>query len=645
MAYSAVPDIPATGLTLAQEPTVPEGASQRTFLPISVELQRTLQHIADDVVTRLGCLGAMVATLEAGAALPVQAYSLANDNGLLSQLEAQAGIRLLGPRSVVYLDDKKYRHNLSFRAVKGDHGRPEKYVVSDSLYDLLRPFVDESLAATAQQMLGVKQVVAVPFFLEDQVVGNLFAASRQPFSPRDIEFLTAFGYQAAIAIQSQRYLAEAEALERVIFALQANITDETQVLQTIVDAVVQTLGYAGAMVATLEPDNALPARAYAVDIATGLLKQLEERAGVSLVGPRAVTYLDDQKYKDNLSVRAVRGADGRPDRFLVSEELYDLFRPIVNRPVSRLIQHAIGIKQVIAVPFYLEEEVVGNLFAATRKAQFSEREIKILTAFGQQAAVGIRNARLYRKAEERRQIAQMFGKMAFSATASVHTLRNHLGAFRTFLNLVQLMPDMPPERQQRIIGAAADIAERVNDATNTLDNLHEPWRDKPDVSTSVNASLIWALRELFPKVRINEESGDLDTNTGIVLHRALAADLPSIQTSPDMLVEAFGVLLKNAAEAILERGKEGDLWLESYLEGDAVVVTIRDSGSGIKPEHLRRIFDLGWSTKQGQGMGFGLFWAKDYVEGLGGSIQVISAWKKGTTFCLNLPAEKIGGGD
>jgi signal transduction histidine kinase len=635
MAQPAEPNIAAATSTL--ERNFPE--NQRAFLPISVELQHTLQHIVDDVVIRLGCVGAMVATLEGGVALPVQAYSLAANNGLLAQLEERAGLRLIGPEAVVYLDDKKYRQNLSFRAVKGDRGRPEKYVVSDQLYDLLRPFVDEGLAAMAQQALGVKQVVAVPFFLEEQVVGNLFAANSQPFSARDIEFLTAFGYQAATAIQSQRHLAQAEALERVILVLQANITDETQVLQTVVDAVVQTLGYAGAMVATLEPDNALPVRAYAVDFAGSMLRQLEERAGVSLVGPRAVTYLDENKYKDNLSVRAVRGAEGRPENYLVSDELYDLFRPVVNRPISRLIQRLTAIQQVIAVPFYLEDEVVGNLFAATRKEQFSEREIKILTAFGQQAAVGIRNARLYRKAEERRQIAQMFGKMAFSATASVHTLRNHLGAFRTFLKLVELMPTMTAERQQRVLASAADIGERINDATKTLDNLHEPWRDKPDVPTSVNNSLTWALRELFPRVRINEDSGELDTAAGIILHRSLAADLPNIHTSPDMLIEAFRVLIKNGVEAIQEHKKEGALWLTTSLAGDStVVVTIRDSGIGIKPENLRRIFDMGWSTKQGQGMGFGLFWAKDYIEGLGGVIQVTSVWKQGTTFRLSLPA-------
>jgi signal transduction histidine kinase len=318
---------------------------------------------------------------------------------------------------------------------------------------------------------------------------------------------------------------------------------------------------------------------------------------------------------------------------------------VVNRPISRLIQQLTGIKQVIAVPFYLDDEVVGNLFAATRKAQFSEREIKILTAFGQQAAVGIRNARLYRKAEERRQIAQMFGKMAFSATASVHTLRNHLGAFRTFLKLVELLPTMSPERQQRIFGTAADIGERINDAAKTLDNLHEPWRDKPDVPTNVNSSITWALRELFPRVRIGEGSGDLDTGTGVMLHRSLAADLPAVHTSPDMLIEAFRVLIKNAVEAIEERKKDGELWLETCRQADSmVVVSIRDSGMGIRPENLRRIFEMGWSTKEGQGMGFGLFWAKDYVEGLGGRIALQSVWKQGTTFKLYLPAAEQDGG-
>jgi signal transduction histidine kinase len=71
-------------------------------------------------------------------------------------------------------------------------------------------------------------------------------------------------------------------------------------------------------------------------------------------------------------------------------------------------------------------------------------------------------------------------------------------------------------------------------------------------------------------------------------------------------------------------------------------VHIRDSGKGIKAGNLNKIFELGWSTKEA-GMGFGLFWAKDYIEGQGGSIKVESVWQEGTTFHITLPAHQQEG--
>ncbi len=612
--------------------------SSAKYPGISSELQTILQRVVDDVVAGLGCVGAMVATLEADNTLPVRAYSVDIAPGLLRQLESRLGISFVSDRSVAYLDDRRFKDNLAVRAVSGKNGRPEA-VVSGNLHDLFRPVVNKRLSDLAQRLTGIKQVIAVPFFLEDEVVGNLFAAAREEFSPRDINFLTAFGHQAATAIQSQRRLAETQALERVILALQANITDETEVLQTVVDAVVQKLGYAGAMVATLEPDNSLPVRAYSVDIAPGLLRQLEDRLGVSMIGPRSVVYIYDERFKDNLSVRAVKGTNSHPE-IVTSNELYDLFRPVVNKPLSDLAQKLTGIRQVVAVPFFLEDEVVGNLFVATRRAKFSTREKGILTTFGQQAAVGIRNARLYRKSEERRQIAQMFGKMAFSAAAYVHELRNHVGNFRTYLDLTRLLPQLSAEQSQAVLESAPDVLLHLNRVVDILDNLHEPWRDTPDVPTDVNTCLTWAIRKVFPKAMVGSkalEEETLDTRAGIIVRMSLATGLPTVKTSPDMLVEMFRILMKNSAEAIKEKGQGNELWLESRLGADsAVEVVIRDRGTGIKPENLNRIFELGWSTKK-EGMGFGLFWAKDFVEGLGGNIQVESVWGQGTTFCVSLP--------
>ena len=123
------------------------------------------------------------------------------------------------------------------------------------------------------------------------------------------------------AIQTQRYLTEMRAMERVILSMQTSITSETHVLQIIVNTVVQKLGYVGAMVATLEADNSLPVRAYAVGFDSKLLKSLEDKLGVSLIGPKSVAYLDDARFEENLSVRAVTGLDGRPQEFVVSDIL------------------------------------------------------------------------------------------------------------------------------------------------------------------------------------------------------------------------------------------------------------------------------------------------------------------------------------
>jgi signal transduction histidine kinase len=122
------------------------------------------------------------------------------------------------------------------------------------------------------------------------------------------------------------------------------------------------------------------------------------------------------------------------------------------------------------------------------------------------------------------------------------------------------------------------------------------------------------------------------------VRQSLADGLPCIRTSPDMLTEAFRVIIKNSVEAMSERGGERWLTIESRPAKEGwVEVLIKDNGTGIKKENLSRIFEMRWTTKSA-GLGFGLFWAKDYIEGLGGRIMVESVWQKGTTFRITLPA-------
>ncbi len=607
-----------------------------TIYDISDELKKLLQHVVNDVVAHLGCVGAMVATVEADNSMPVRAYATNVAPELLHHLESKLGVTFVGPKSVAYLDNKKFKDNLGVRAVRKSHDH-SRIVTSTSLYDLFRPVVSKPLSDLAQRLVGIKQVIAVPFFLEDEVVGNLFAAAQREFSVQDIDFLQAFAKQAAIGIKSQRHLTETQALERVILALQTHITDETQVLQTVVDAVVQRLGYVGAMVATLEADNSLPVRAYATSIAPKLFRQLENNLGLTPISPQARAYLDDERYKDNLCVRAVKGINGQPAKFVTSDSLYDLFRPVVPQILSISAQRLTGIKQVIAVPFFLEDEVVGNLFVATRRPRFAERERELLATFGQQAAVGIRNARLYRRAEEQRKIAQVFGKMAFSAATNVHTLRNHIGGFRTFLSLVKMLPTLPPETQEDLLKSGDNIMNDLNDAAEILDKLHEPWRKRFDVPTPINECLDQAIRKTFLKESLDFTSNPIISQDSLTIHREYDDHLAPLQTSPDMLTESFRIIIKNGVEALLEHG--GDtLWITSRARNkESAEIIIRDNGVGISSQNLSKIFELGWSSKDGRGMGFGLFWTKDYIEGVGGKIEVESQLRRGTTFRITLP--------
>jgi signal transduction histidine kinase len=609
-----------------------------------------LQQIVDDVVNRLGCLGALATTLENDMGLYVRASAFTVPDGRLQQVFAQSHVNLEPGQALMYLNNARHRYNLGVSAVNGVTAnisdKPgHQHLLSERLYDLLRPLTDRATADEIQRELNISQVIAVPLVVQKEVVGAIMALTQESFSSRDADFLEAFGNLAAAAIQNNYRLTAMEALERVIFGLQARMPDETRVLQTVVDAVVNELGYEGAMVATLENGNALPVRAYALDDTPQILTHLEKKAGMSLLGPKSVVFLDKPRYQANLSVRAVKGIDGRPQKFLASDHLYDLLRPFINKPLADFAQRMLGIRQVIAVPFFLEDEVVGNLFVASRRDHFTSWETTLLTTFGQQAAAGIRNARLYREAEEQRHIAALFGRMAFSSTAAVHGLANHLSIISTYLHMLQSQGDYSDSQQEALAETNGRMIERIEKALLLLDNLHEPWQQKAEKEVQLNDCLIRALRELLPEWRRGETAVtdveytlSLPNDHKLTLRLTLANDLPAIHTAPDMLAEAFRVILKNAYEAVLARNESGSLTVVSrLLTTDHLQIQVCDTGIGIRQEDVPHIFEMGWSTKKGSGMGFGLFWTRDFIHGLGGTIYVNSKPSHGTTFDISFP--------
>jgi signal transduction histidine kinase len=114
-------------------------------------------------------------------------------------------------------------------------------------------------------------------------------------------------------------------------------------------------------------------------------------------------------------------------------------------------------------------------------------------------------------------------------------------------------------------------------------------------------------------------------------------DIPKTACFANHLIGVFVNMLTNAAQAI---EGEGQISIETLIDGDNIKVKFTDTGRGIPPENLGRIFQPGFTTKSpDKGTGLGLAICKRIMEEHHGKIEVESEVGKGTTFTIILPVK------
>jgi anti-sigma regulatory factor (Ser/Thr protein kinase) len=123
----------------------------------------------------------------------------------------------------------------------------------------------------------------------------------------------------------------------------------------------------------------------------------------------------------------------------------------------------------------------------------------------------------------------------------------------------------------------------------------------------------------------------------IELAREYATDLPRVHGNAGQLQQVFTNLLLNARDAIPDGGR---VTLRTLAEDhDSATVEVEDTGIGIAPENVARIYDPFFTTKGvGRGTGLGLAVSYGIVQEHSGHISVESAPGRGTTFRITLPA-------
>jgi two-component system sensor histidine kinase HydH len=123
---------------------------------------------------------------------------------------------------------------------------------------------------------------------------------------------------------------------------------------------------------------------------------------------------------------------------------------------------------------------------------------------------------------------------------------------------------------------------------------------------------------------------------GITLQADLPADIPAVGIDPDRMQQVFLNLYLNALGA-METGGMLSVALTELPDG-RMRIEVRDTGIGIAPQDLGRIFDPYFTTKP-SGTGLGLAIVQKIIDAHGGEIQVASTPGQGTTVTILLPAK------
>jgi len=123
----------------------------------------------------------------------------------------------------------------------------------------------------------------------------------------------------------------------------------------------------------------------------------------------------------------------------------------------------------------------------------------------------------------------------------------------------------------------------------------------------------------------------------------VAEGTPRIWMKVNGMQQVLLNLISNALDAVMESRKK-EIHVEVHREGDFVQLTVADSGCGLAPENLEKVYDPFFTTKPiGQGTGLGLTTSRSIIDSHGGNITCESELGVGTTFRILLPVETKGG--
>lgn len=522
-----------------------------------------------------------------------------------------------------------------------DTGRP--ILVPDTELD--PDWVQLVQSAAGQQM---RSYLGAPIKIKRQVVGFINLNSLQPyfFTRSHALGLQVFADQAGIAIENARLF---EAQQRQLAAQAALLNAARALASTLeLDSILAAL--AGQLGEALDVTSVYICAWHAASGQSEVLAQWASAQANDSERQPCVGHIYDlvKDFGDDLDQWLF---PGRP--FISQVDDPSLYEP------ARQHMLAYGGQSALTVPLVVKGRSIGyvDLWESRRKRRFQPAEIALAQGIAQQAAMAMDNAQLYAHvrrhaaeleqhvAERTRELTEANARLAeldrlkdeFLSRIS-HELRTPLTAVKIYIDLLEHGKPEKQARYREVIRENADKLQRLIEDLLRISDL-----DLGDLPADIQP------------INLNQVARDQITahSTAARLRElTLAADLaealPPAQADARLLAQAVSNLIVNALNYTPGHGTVTVRTGQRDEDGRWLTLTVADTGPGILPEDMPRIFERFYRGHAARdytrpGVGVGLSISRTLIERLGGRITVESVPGAGAAFTVWLRPAKPDG--
>jgi signal transduction histidine kinase len=296
-----------------------------------------------------------------------------------------------------------------------------------------------------------------------------------------------------------------------------------------------------------------------------------------------------------------------------------------------------GFRTGLVVPLLKDNEIVGIITLGRKQVQpFTDKQISLFRDFAAQATIALeitRRERQYREAQMALAHANRVTTMGQLTASITHEVNQPITSAITYALAARRFLSADPPNFREVDDALSLIVREGNRAGDVVERVRALVKKLPARKDAV--AIDDAILEVIALSRAEA------ANNSVSVRTQFAEGLPRVQGDRVQLQQVMLNLIVNAIQAMGGSGegpRELQICIDAVPSEGGVRVGVRDTGPGLSPESLSRLFEPFYTTKP-EGMGMGLSICRSIVEAHGGRLWAIPCEPRGALFQFTIPAD------